>query len=81
MVTGLTEFKFPSNFANSSLGSAEAENVLARIPDLVNKAVKWFEGEFNRADALEKRKREVSLRKMMVSSVKQSETFIGTNAM
>ena len=81
MLTGLSQFQFPPNFANSSLGSTEAENVLARIPDLVNKAVKWFEGEFNRADASEKRKREILLRKMMVSSVKQSETFIGTNAM
>ena len=81
MLTGLSQFQFPPNFANSSLGSSEAENVLAQIPDLVNKAVKWFEGKFNRADASEKRKREVSLRKMMVSSIEKSQTFNGTNTM
>ena len=46
---------------------------------MINKAVKWFEGEFNRADETEKRKREVSLRKMMVSSLQPSQTFTGTN--
>ena len=59
MLSGLSNFKFPPNFANSSLRHSEAENVLKRIPDMINKAVKWFEGEFNRADETEKCKREV----------------------
>lgn len=79
MLSGLSKFTFPPNFANSSLRHSEAENVLKRIPDMINKAVKWFEGEFNRADETEKRKREVSLRKMMVSSLQPSQTFTGTN--
>ena len=81
MVSGLSEFKFLSNFTNSSLQPSKAENVLKQIPDMINKAVKWFEGKFNRADTTEKHKREVSLKQKMVSSVQPSQTFTSTKTM
>ena len=75
MVSCLSQFKLPPNFANASLKTIEAENILARIPNVVDIAVNWFEVEFDKADESDKRKREQSLRKMMVSSIQQADIY------
>lgn len=71
MPSRLNKSTLPNGFSDFDMTHSEAESIIARIPDVTSKAIMWFEGEYSKADVSARQKKESSMRKMIVSKVKQ----------
>jgi hypothetical protein len=67
----LDQFNLPSDFTNFPMTRAEGQGVIECIPEVTRKAAEWFAGEYETADMPARRKKELSLRKMMVSYIQK----------
>ncbi|KIK05451.1 hypothetical protein K443DRAFT_3924 [Laccaria amethystina LaAM-08-1] len=66
MPSRLDQFNLPRDFANFPMTWAEGQGIIECILEVTRKAAEWFAGEeYKTADMLTRRKKELSLRKMM----------------
>jgi hypothetical protein len=67
MPSCLDQFNLPSDFTNFPMSRAKGQGIIKCILEVTRKAVEWFVGEYETADMPVRQKKELSLRKMMVS--------------
>jgi hypothetical protein len=72
MPSRLDQFNLPSDFTNFPMTRAKGQGIIECIPEVTRKATEWFAGEeYETADMPARRKKELSLRKMMVSYIQK----------